>query len=122
MVVFLLRGYGGHGLGSFPLAWAVWVVSVRLQFPLSCVAGTSGSRSCSPGWLSLVWYHLGIRTVMLLCTFYVPVCAMGYMGGIGTCGVHRSLPRLQTVGKLRLVVVAVQGAPVPRHFVWEIPG
>ena len=32
-------------------------------------------------------------------------------GGICTCGLRPSLPWFSTVGKLRLVVVAVQGAP-----------
>ena len=34
-------------------------------------------------------------------------------GDVCTCGLSLSLPRVSTVGKLRLVVVAVQGAPRP---------
>ena len=48
--------------------------------------------------------------LVLLCG--VPLVTKDFTGGICTCRLHPSLPWVSAVGKLRLVVVAVQGAPV----------
>ena len=84
----------------------VWVVSHWLglcgllvsvcSFLLSCVTGNSSSHSLFSrlALISLVPPQ-DSDSHIIVCTFYVPVCSMGYMGGIGTCGVHRSLPQLQ---------------------------
>ena len=48
--------------------------------------------------------------LVLLCA--VPLVTKDFTGGICTCRLHPSLPWVSAVGKLRLAVVAVQGAPV----------
>ena len=61
--------------------------------------------SIEQGVLSLVIGTTWVR--FWWCSKVYKIC----MGGICTCGLHPSLPRFSTMGKLCLVVVAVQGAP-----------
>ena len=126
----VLLGYGVCPWWSFccvVMVAVVWVVSCWLglcgllvcicSFLLSCVAGNSSSHSLFSR-LALIGLVLpqDSDSCVIVCTFYVPVCSMGFMGGIGTCSLHCSLPQLQTMGKLHLVVVTVQGAPPSVHF------
>jgi hypothetical protein len=56
--------------------------------------------------LTCLWF---LAVIFIMCWFY------GLHRGICTYGLCLSLPRLSTVGKPRLVVVAVQGAPLEKR-------
>jgi hypothetical protein len=84
--------------------------SVRTFKGLSClfIRDSTPSIPVSHTFVLLVILPLFLAYALVLCVLLV---TDAFMGGICNCGLCPSLPWFSTVGKPRLVVVAVQGAP-----------